>query len=106
MALIPPQRLRLQQLRINLNRVRRDYVIALAALIAAEEAERRRDRRRRRWWVRPWIQRRVMHGQYEHLMAELERESQGDFKAFLRMEPAMFHELVQRVSPIIAKNQE
>lgn len=36
-------------------------------------------------------------------MAELERESQGDFKNFLRMEPAAFHELVQRVTPSLIK---
>ena len=99
--------MRLYQLRLDLNRARRHYIHVLAALIAAEEAERRRRaRRRRRWWVRPWIERRVMQGQYENLMAELERESEGDFKAFLRMEPAMFHELVQRLSPRLTKNIE
>ena len=106
MALIPPQRLQLQQLRVAVNRVRRNYVNLIAILVAAEQQERQRLRRRRRWWVRPWILRRPLYGQYEQLMGELEREAQGDFKSFLRMEPAMFHELLQRLTPALSKNNE
>ena len=47
-----------------------------------------RNTRRRRWWVR-----------------ELQRESQGDFVSFLRIDPAMFHELLVRVGPRITKVQ-
>lgn len=36
-------------------------------------------------------------------MVELERESHDDFKGYLRMEPAMFHELVIRMTPRIEK---
>ena len=36
-------------------------------------------------------------------MAELERESQGDFNSFMRMEPAMFHELLMRLTPRLTK---
>ena len=32
-------------------------------------------------------------------MAELERESHGDLTNYMRMEPAMFHELLERLSP-------
>ena len=31
------------------------------------------------------------------------RESHGDFVAYLRMEPVMFHELVQRLAPRLTK---
>ena len=61
--------------------------------------------RRRRWWVRPWIQRRRLFGQYDTLMEELQRESQGDFVSFLGIDPAMFHALLVRVGPRITKVQ-
>ena len=64
---------------------------------------RRRRRRQRRFWIRPWISRRLQFGEYEHLMAELERESHGDFVSYLRMEPVMFHEILQRLSPRLTK---
>ena len=38
-------------------------------------------------------------------MIELERECQGDFLNYMRMEPAMFYELLQRVSPRIRKSK-
>ena len=39
-------------------------------------------------------------------MQELMRESRGDFKSFLRMEPEMFREMLDRVTPRIEKSQE
>ena len=53
--------------------------------------------------MRSWISRRLLFGDYEYIMAELERESKGDFVAYLRMEPAMFHELLQRMTPRLSK---
>ena len=64
-----------------------------------------RRRRRRQYWVKPWIQRRELFGTFEQLMVELEREFHGDFKGYLRMEPAMFHELVDRMTPRIEKRK-
>jgi len=63
----------------------------------------RRRRRQRRWWVRPWILRRPAYGHFEHLMVELRIEDPASFQNFVRFEPDMFQELVDRVSPIIAK---
>ena len=57
-----------------------------AAMLGALLHERRRRRRRTCFWVRPWITRRPQFGDYENLMVELEREAQGDFKNYLRME--------------------
>jgi hypothetical protein len=37
------------------------------------------------------------------MMVELEREAQGDFINVLRMEPAMFHEFVLRLTPRLTK---
>ena len=44
-----------------------------------------------------------MFGHYQTLMAELERESLGDFICFMRMEPAMFHELLMRLTLRLTK---
>lgn len=65
--------------------------------------QRRRRRRRRRMWVRQWLQRRGIHGQYERLMRELSDEDMAGFRNFIRMEPLMFHELLDRIVPRITK---
>jgi len=64
---------------------------------------RRRRRRRRTCWVREWIARRPEHGQYHKLMVELQAEDVPAFRNFLRMDPAMFQELILRVGPRIEK---
>jgi hypothetical protein len=80
--------------------------LILVALLAEEERLNRRLRRQRRWWIKPWILRRQMFGQFDTLMSELEREHTSDFKNFLRMEPAMFRELLRRVGPRITKSKK
>ena len=60
-------------------------------------------RRRRSVWVRPWIERRVQLGQYTRLMEELRLEDVKAFKNFLRVEPELYEELVERVSHRIWK---
>ncbi len=76
----------------------------VAAILIEEESQNKRERRRRRWWVKPWLLRRQTIGHYDRLMQELMNECQGDFKAFLRMEPDMFREILERVTPRISKN--
>ena len=83
-------------------------VLQEAEEVAAEEerAARRRQRRRRRertMWVRPWLSRRAEYGAYTNLMKELELEDPKAFRNYLRMEPAMFKELMDRVAPRLAK---
>ena len=86
--------------------INQDEAVMIALLLAeAAERERARQRRPRTMWVRPMLARRPTEGAYDNLMRQLERESQGDFKGFLRMEPQMFHELVHRVGPHIQKQQ-
>ncbi len=99
MALVVPQRLRLGYLRMQLRRVHRERDYLIAALILEEQRKARQQRRRRTMWVKPWLLRRVTLGHYDNLMQELMRESRGDFKGFLRMEPAMFQEMLVRVAP-------
>ena len=57
-------------------------------------------------WVKPWLSRRVTLGHYDTLMQELMRESRGDFKSYLRMEPEMFREMLDRVGPRTEKSPE
>ncbi|WAR01212.1 hypothetical protein MAR_007770 [Mya arenaria] len=100
-----PRRLRMALLEHELAQVRFQYNLVLAAILEAAERERQRARRReRRWWVRELILRRPLFGQYETLMKELEAEHAVDFKAFLRMEPQMYYELLNRVGPHITKS--
>ena len=47
-------------------------------------------------WVRSWLQRRVLHGQYEKLVAELREDVRG-FRKYMRIYPELFTELVERV---------
>ena len=68
-----------------------------------EAYDRRKRRRKRRMWVRGWVLRRPLHGQYEVLMRELELEDEAAFRNFLRMEPATFQEIVDRVGPRIRR---
>jgi hypothetical protein len=46
-----------------------------------------------------------MLGQYDTLFRELDRESQGDYVGFVRMDRNLFAELVRRVSPHITKGR-
>ena len=101
---VPPQRLRLIQLRLELAQVRRQYGDVLAAMVLAEEQQARRARQQRRWWVKPWLLNRALLGQYDTLMVELMRHCHGDFKSYMRMQPDMFREICQRVGPRVAKN--
>ena len=80
-------------------RERRNFHLVLALYIF----RRRLQRKAKRFWVRPWIERRSFYGHYETLMGELEREHQVDYVNYLRMEPAMFHELLTRLSPRLTK---
>ncbi|XP_060561924.1 putative nuclease HARBI1 [Ruditapes philippinarum] len=85
-------------------RQRQNIIVYLAALY--DEGQFSGGRRRRSIWVKPWLQRRVFYGQYDTLMMELMRESRGDFKTYLRMEPEMFREILTRVAPRITKNKQ
>ena len=60
-------------------------------------------RRARQFWVRPWLLILSLYGQFEQLMPELEGEDPASFRNFVRMEPAMFRELINRLGPRISK---
>ncbi len=68
-----------------------------------QDISQRRLRRQRRWWCRPWLLRRPALGQFEHLMVELRIEDPAAFQNFVRCKPAMFQEMVDRLTPLICK---
>ena len=75
-----------------------------------EQHRPRRDRgevqaRRRLTWCRDWLLQRSVHGDYDHLLQELHREDAKWFKNFLRIEPDFFHDMVERLTPILAKKE-
>lgn len=93
------------------NLARREYQLAVLrhqqSLIELAlyllHAKQNKKRRQRRHWVRPWITRRPHFGLFDQLMVELRNEDQASFTNFMRMPPAMFDELLNRVGPRIAK---
>ena len=104
MSIIPP--LRVTQLQMELRRNRRREQALIVALAVFEQQLARHGRKERTVWVKPWLLGRVTLGYYDTLMQELMRESRGDFKAFLRIEPPMFREMVDRLTPRISKHQD
>ena len=104
MSIIPP--LRVTQLQMELRRNRRREQALIVALAVFEQQQARHGRKERTVWVKPWLLRRVTLGYYDTLTQELMRESRGDFKAFLRIEPSMFREMVDRLTPRISKHQD
>ena len=72
------------------------HLLQLRVLLYAWEDQQRRGRRMRTIWVREWLSRRSQFGIYEQLLEELRREDVVAFKIFLRVNLAMFREIVDR----------
>ena len=79
-----------------------DLVVAACAVIVGVIA-RSRQRRRRRIWTREWTLNRQQHGAYHQLLQELRLCDENSYRNFLRMNVASFEEVLQRVSPIISR---
>ena len=88
------------------------------AIVEVQDNERVRARRRERreefhaklckqrsCWSQGWLLRRTLHGQYDQLMQELAAEDAKGFRAFQRLSPHMWLELLERVSPRIEKKR-
>ena len=82
---MPPwfRQLQIQYLHVRLRMMRRQQDMLLLALTVAEEEEAHRQRRPRTCWVKPWLQQRLLLGQYDTLIRELMIEAHCDFKRFL-----------------------
>ena len=89
------QRLRLLQQLYEAHRLNQQNQIVIAQILV--DRQRRHRPRPRRYWVKPWLSRRLDYGHYDRLLRELEAEV--SFKNFVRMDPSMFREVLQRVGP-------
>jgi hypothetical protein len=76
----------------------------LIIIIAAAYWQQLRNRRKKRiCWTQPWILRRQEHGAYYALMKELSQEDYESYRNFVRMTKKDFTELLEKVSPLIIK---
>ena len=91
------------QMQLLLDDHRRRTTILLAQLHDMDNEQQEQRQRARSVWVRQWILRRSQLGQYEQLLQELRDEDRKGFKNFLRMDHAMFQELLQRVQGRLTK---
>ena len=67
--------------------------------------KKKKKQKKRSVWVRPYLLRRSNQGYYENLMVELERENPNLYKNFMRLDAAMFHDLVDQLTPHIKKKK-
>ena len=79
----------------------REKPIILARIIL--EKQRRCQPRTQRYWIRPCLARQLDYGPYNRIMTELQNEDVAAFQNFIRMDPAMFQEILTRVGPRIEK---
>lgn len=93
---------RIRELEIMIRLIDIEIILARRREGRQEQANRRR-RRRRQVWTREWLNRRVMFGQYDTLLHELNREDTRCYKNFLRVDADLFQEFVRRVGPQITK---
>ena len=72
-----------------------------------EGRSQRRQRRPRSCWVKPWKteEKKEEKGAYSQLLRELKADDIPAFIRYLRFEPRMYHELLQKVGPRIEKIQ-
>jgi hypothetical protein len=101
MALLTPQILHVLNGLLTARQQHTANTQAVAQLL--NEGRRAGKQQRRRLWVRQWLIRRPLYGMYEKLMGELEREDVAGFRNFIRMEPARFYVLLQRIGDRIKK---
>ena len=86
-----------------------DESLAIRILQSEDEADPvppPRKIRRKSTWVRDWLSRRPAFGQYDQLLTELHREDRKGYKNFLRITPELFHEMVEKITPILEKKKK
>ena len=82
---------------------RRRLCLAGSVAIAILRHRRRRNRRKRLLWTRPWILKREQFGAYHCLLQELRASDRIGLKNFLKMDQSSFNEILNRVMPIIQR---
>ena len=60
-------------------------------------------KKKRSVWTRQWLLRRHLHGQFDQLLVELNREDSSGHKNFLRVYPDLFEDMVDRLSPYLKR---
>ncbi len=84
--------------------IQRDIAQFDGAIAQVVQARRRqRVGNRKIFWFRPWLLRRPIYVHYETLLTELNQEDIPAFQNYTRMDPDMFFELVERLTPRIEK---
>ena len=76
---------------------------ACLILVMLSKKQKKRKRRQRCEWVKPWLRRRRELGTYDTLLEEFRVEDQFEYQKFLRMSPEIFNELLEKVEPLITK---
>lgn len=82
----------------------REIAVILAAYLIAKKKQRRQ-RRARKVWVRSYLTERPTHGHYECLMRVLSRDDPELYRNFVRMNEALFNEIVERIQPRLEKQR-
>jgi len=102
------ERQALRDLDDEIARMRLRHRVLLLGLIhdrnRLRERQQQDQRRARRWWQRVWVARRRELGQYHNLFELLDREFQGDYERYLRLDRDLFGEILRRVAPRITKS--
>ena len=64
-----------------------------------DEVQARRRRKAKTFWVRQWVSadRRLHFGHYDHLIRELRVKDGSSFFNYIRLEPLMIDEILNRV---------
>ena len=80
-----------------------EMLLSLTASAVLIRQKRRAKGAKRKFWTRNWLLDRPFYGQYEKLLAELKTDDVPSFMNFLRVDPLMFQEVVDRVGPTIER---
>ena len=72
---------------------------SLQLQIHINQPKDKKKKKRRSVWAKDWLQRRVLHGQYEKLIVELREEDARGYKNYMGISSELFQELLERVGP-------
>ena len=78
-------------------------LLLTAAYLQLQIMKKTRRKRKKSVWMRDWLQRRVLYGQYEKLVAELREDDARGYKNYMRISPELFQELLEHVGPRLEK---
>lgn len=81
-------------------------ILGSCYLLEEPQSIERKKRKPRTVWVREWAEKRNSEGAYAKLLQELRTGDRGEqilFRNFVRMSEAQFNHLLEKVSPLIEK---